>query len=94
MVQYKEEGSMMKIYPNPVTDQYVNINLNPDLLKGENNQTYIIVRSITGELVYQQIIPNNKLGDKISLKRRFETGVYILELHSPYGKSSEKLIVN
>jgi len=94
MVQYKEEGSMMNIYPNPVTDQYVNINLNPDLLKGENNQTYIIVRSITGELVYQQIIANNKLGDKISLNRRFESGIYILELHSPYGKSSEKLIVN
>lgn len=94
MVQYKEEGSMIKIYPNPVNDQYVNIKLNPDLLKEENNQTYIIVRSITGELIYQQIIPNNKLGDKISLNRRFETGVYILELHSPYGKSSEKLIVN
>lgn len=84
----------MKIYPNPVTDQYVNIIINPDLLKGENNQTYIIVRSLTGELVYQQIIPNNKLADKISLNRRFESGVYILELHSPYGKSSKKLIVN
>lgn len=94
MVQYIEKGSLMKIYPNPVTGQYVNININPDLLKGENNQTYILVRNITGELVYQQIIPTNTLGNKISLNRRFETGVYILELHSPYGESAQKLIVN
>jgi hypothetical protein len=85
MVQYKQEGSLMKIYPNPVVAKEVNLIINPDLLKGENNNTYIVVRSITGDLIHQQSIPTNSLGEKISLIRRFESGMYIVELHSPYG---------
>jgi len=84
----------MKIYPNPEVAQEVNLIINRNLLKGENNNTYIEVRSITGDLIHQQSIPTNSLGEKISLNRRFESGMYIVELHSPYGTSSEKLIVN
>ena len=92
MVKFDRKGSMLKIYPNPVHNDYVNLVVNPDLLKGENNNTYILIRSITGEVVHQQ--PSTiTLGNKISLNKRFESGVYILELHSPYGESSEKLIV-
>jgi hypothetical protein len=94
MVQYEEAGPMMKIYPNPVVNQEVNLIVNPDLLKGENNNTYIIVRSITGETIHQQSIPTDHLGEKISLNRRFASGMYIVELHSPYGNTSEKLVVN
>ena len=94
MVQYEEEGSMMKIYPNPVVNQEVNLIVNPDLLKGENNNTYIVVRSITGEIVYQQNIPTDHLGETISLNRRLASGMYIIELHSPYGNTSKKVVVN
>jgi hypothetical protein len=94
MVQYEETGPMMKIYPNPVINQEVNLIVNPDLLKGENNNTYIVVRSITGEIIHQQSIPTDHLGEKISLNKRFASGIYIVELHSPYGNTSEKLVVN
>jgi hypothetical protein len=94
MISFEEEGEMMKIYPNPVVNEEVNLIVNPDLLKGENNNTYILVRNITGEIIHQQNIPTDHLGVKISLNRRFESGMYIVELHSPYGTSSEKLIVN
>ena len=94
MVQYEKEGSLMKIYPNPVVNQEVNLIVNPDLLRGENNNTYIVVRSITGEIIHQQSIPTDHLGEKISLNKRFESGMYIVVLHSPYGNSSEKLIID
>jgi hypothetical protein len=93
MVRFDGESPDMKIYPNPVQDDYVNLTVNQDLLKGENNNSYILVRNITGELVYQQSISTHTSGEKISLNKRFESGVYILELHSPYGSSTEKLIV-
>jgi len=93
MISYDGESPDMKIYPNPVQDDYVNLTINQDFLKGENNNNYIIVRNITGELVYQQSIPTNTLGEKISLNKKLESGVYILELHSAYGSSTEKLIV-
>lgn len=85
---------MMKTYPNPVVNQEVNLIVNPDLLKGENNNTYMIIRSITGEIIYQQNIPLENLDKKISLNRRFASGVYIIEVYSPYGNTSEKLVVN
>ena len=93
MVRYDGESPDMKIYPNPIQDDYVNLNVNQDFLKGENNSSYILVRNIAGELVYQQTISTSILGEKISLNKRFESGVYILELHSPYGSSTKKLIV-
>jgi hypothetical protein len=93
MINYEKEGAMLKIYPNPVTDGYVNLMVNPDLLKGENNNTYINLRSITGEVVHQQLISTNTLGNKITLDQRIASGTYILELHSPYGESSKKIIV-
>jgi hypothetical protein len=93
MVNYEKEAAMVKIYPNPVQNEYVNLIVNPDLLKGENNNTYILIRSINGELVYQQSIPTTAVGKKISLNKRFESGMYILELHTPYGASVEKLVV-
>lgn len=94
MISFEKEGEMMKIYPNPVVNKEVNLIVNPDLLKGENNNTYILVRNITGEIIHQQNIPTDHLGVKISLNKRFTSGMYILELHSPYGNTSEKLIVN
>lgn len=94
MIQYEETGPMMKIYPNPVVNQEVNLIVNPDLLRGENNNTYIIVRNITGEIVYQQNIPTDHLGEKISLNRRLASGMYIIELHSPYGNTSKKVVVD
>jgi len=94
MVHYEETGPIMKIYPNPVINQEVNLIVNPDLLKGENNNTYIVVRSITGEVIHQQRIPTDHLGEKVSLNKQFASGMYIVELHSPYGNTSEKLIVN
>lgn len=93
MVNYEKEGSIFKIYPNPVTDGYVNLTVNPDLLNGENNNTYILVRSITGELIHRQLVPTNTLTKKITLDQRISSGTYILELHSPYGESSKKLVV-
>lgn len=94
MVRYEETGPMMKIYPNPVVNQEVYIIVNPDLLKEENNNTYIVVRSTTGEIIHQQSIPTDHLREKISLNKRFASGMYIVELHSPYGNTSEKLVVN
>ena len=94
LVRYEEEGAFMKVYPNPVTNEWVHVIVNPDLLKGEHNPTYFLLRSITGEIVHQQMISTTELGDKISLKKRFRDGVYIIELHSPSGTTSEKIIVN
>ncbi len=94
MIQYEETGPMMKVYPNPVQNQEVNLIVNPDLLKGENNKTYIIVRNITGEIIHKQKISTIHLGEKISLNKRFANGTYILELHSPYGRTTEKIIVD
>ena len=84
----------MKIYPNPVVNQEINLIVNPDLLKGEHNNTYILVRNITGKIIYQQNIPADHLGEKISLNRRFGSGIYIIELHSPYGNNTQKVVVN
>lgn len=94
MVHYEKEGAMMKVYPNPTTNDFVNLIVNPDLLKGEGNNTYIIVRSLSGEIVHQQLIPTINLGDRITMYNKFNSGIYIIELHSPNGISTQKIVVN
>lgn len=93
MVQYYGESQMMKVFPNPSHNESVYITIHPDLFFEENSNVHVNLRNISGGLVLQQAIPSNHLGDKIMLNGRFERGVYVLELHSPYGLSSEKLII-
>ena len=83
----------MKVYPNPSVNDYVNLMVNPDLLREKNDDTCILLRNHDGKVVYRQSIPTNTFCNKISLNERFNSGMYILELHSPYGKSLEKLVI-
>ena len=94
VVNYEKEGLMFKLFPNPVLDDYINLIVDPDLLKGEGNNTYVLIRNLTGEALLQQTISTTSLGNKITLNRRLASGMYILELHSPYGTSSKKFVVN
>ena len=94
VVNYDKEAEMFKLFPNPVQDDYISLIVNPDLLKGEDNKTYILIRNITGELILEQSISTISLGNRISFNRRLAKGLYILELHSPYGTSSKKFVVN
>jgi hypothetical protein len=93
MVRYDGESPVMKIYPNPVYNDLVNLIVNQDFLKGEENRSYILVRNITGELIYQKSISEYTPGERILLNQKFKSGIYILELQSSYGSSKEKLIV-
>ena len=85
-----EEVSFMAVYPNPITDQIININFKESL----NGYVNLKLFSMQGTLVFQKPFNINGNFLTVPFENAIATGIYILEVEYNNHKFSIKVIVS
>ena len=71
--------SGINLFPNPARDQFT--------ITASSNINAIVITDITGKVVFNDVVNNTE----VRIENQFETGIYIVHIHTDEGVSMRKL---
>lgn len=89
-IESEDFGNELQIYPNPVLNKALMVNLRP--VGVENTEYQMAISNLSGQLIYQEKVSPGIT--TVHLPLQIESGIYVLEITGSRYKVGKRIVIN